>query len=163
MKVVKSDRKNRGMDLDGIVDLLNRVPVGRVGTISPDGRPYVVPVNFAYNDGRIYFHCARKGKRVDNIQANPLVCFETDELLKLYVSAEKPCSSDSFYRSAIAQGRASIVTDKEKMLHALRLLMDRYTGGKKLGDIPDDVLEKTAIVEIVVDEISGKEYLPPEK
>ena len=77
MKITKTDRKNRGMDLDAITDLLNRAPVGRVATVSTDGTPYVVPVNFAFEGDRIYFHCALEGMKLDYISANPKVGFET--------------------------------------------------------------------------------------
>ncbi len=48
MKITKTDRKSRGMDLEAITALMNKAPVGRFATVSPDGVPYVVPVNFAF-------------------------------------------------------------------------------------------------------------------
>jgi nitroimidazol reductase NimA-like FMN-containing flavoprotein (pyridoxamine 5'-phosphate oxidase superfamily) len=147
------------MDLDAITFLLNKAQVGRVATISPDGMPYIVPVNFAFEGDRIYFHCALQGMKLDYIKANPNVGFEADELLELYTTPGKPCGCTSYYRSVIARGRAAIVTDREKKRHALWLLVYKYAGSSD-GEMPEDIVDRTCIVEIVVDEISGKAYLP---
>ncbi|MBN1814646.1 MAG: pyridoxamine 5'-phosphate oxidase family protein [Anaerolineae bacterium] len=40
-----------------------------------DGMPYVVPLNYAYVEGKILFHCALAGKKLDYLRANPQVCF----------------------------------------------------------------------------------------
>jgi uncharacterized protein len=162
MKITKSDRKNRGMDLDAITDLLNRAQVGRVATVSPDGTPYVVPVNFAFEGECIYFHCALEGMKLDYIKINPRVGFEADELIELYSSPERPCFCGSYYQSVIARGKAAIVTDREKKMHALWLLVDKYVG-KRYGEMPADIVDRTCVVEILVDEISGKAYLPDKK
>ncbi|OPY26894.1 MAG: Pyridoxamine 5'-phosphate oxidase [Methanocella sp. PtaU1.Bin125] len=159
MKVTKSDRKSRGMDLDAITELLNKAPVGRVATVSPDSTPYIVPVNFAFDGDRIYFHCALEGMKLDCIRANPKVGFEADELLEVYASADRPCFCGSYYRSVIARGKAAIVTDREKKLQALWLLVEKYAG-KCYGEMPADIVERTCVVEIVIDEISGKTHLP---
>ena len=115
--------------------MLNKAPVGRVATISPDGMPYIVPVNFAFEGDRIYFHCALEGMKLDYIKANPNVGFEADELLELYTTPGKPCGCTSYYRSVIARGRAAIVTDREKKLHALWLLVYKYAGNRD-GEMP---------------------------
>ncbi|OPY26890.1 MAG: Pyridoxamine 5'-phosphate oxidase [Methanocella sp. PtaU1.Bin125] len=159
MKVTKSDHKSRGMDLDAITELLNKAPAGRLATISPGGTPYIVPVNFAFDGDRIYFHCALEGMKLDCIRANPKVGFEADELLEVYASADRPCFCGSYYRSVIARGKAAIVTDREKKLQALWLLVDKYVG-QRYGEMPADIVDRTCVVEIVVDEISGKAHLP---
>ncbi len=150
------------MDLVAITELLNKTPVGRMATISPDGVPYVVPVNFAFEDDRIYFHCALDGMKLGYIKANPKVGFEADELLELYTTTGKPCSCGAYYRSVIARGKAKVVTDREKKLHALWMLVDKYVG-KRDGEMPADIVDKTCVVEIVIDEISGKAHLPRSK
>ena len=41
--------------------------------------PYVVPIFYAYHDGKIYLHMAKSGKKVEFIQGNNQACFEVDE------------------------------------------------------------------------------------
>jgi nitroimidazol reductase NimA-like FMN-containing flavoprotein (pyridoxamine 5'-phosphate oxidase superfamily) len=163
MKVTKTDRKNRGMDLDAITDLLNRAPVGRVATISTDGTPYVVPVNFAFEEDRIYFHCALEGMKLDYIKANPKVGFETDEMTELLISADRPCACGCNYRSVIARGNAHVVVDQQRKLHALKVLVKKYASGKENQTMPGDIVARTVVVEIIIDEISGKAHLPDKK
>jgi len=44
--------------------------------MSINDMPYVVTVNFGYDDKYIYFHSNQKGKKVEMIASNPNVCFE---------------------------------------------------------------------------------------
>ncbi len=40
--------------------------------------PYIVPVNFGYKDGAIYFHCSYEGKKMELIEKDPAVSFEAE-------------------------------------------------------------------------------------
>ncbi|CAJ35865.1 pyridoxamine 5'-phosphate oxidase family protein [Methanocella arvoryzae] len=160
MKLVSSDRKRRGMSLDAITDFLNSAPVGRMATINPDGTPYVLPLHFAFEDDRIYVHCALEGKKLDNLRRNPAVCFEADEVLDVQIVSEKPCASGTYYRSVIANGQAAIVDDPARKRHILQVLMDKYAWGRKRGEMSDEAIDETCVVEIMVEEISGKARLP---
>lgn len=160
MKLVSCDRKRRGMSLDAIRDFLGKASVGRFATVSPDGSPYVLPVHFVFEGDRIYLHFAREGKKLDHLRANPSVCFEADEVIRLQIVPDKPCSSGTFYRSVIAVGKAAIVEDPARKLHALQALTDKYAEGRKTNPLSPEAVEKTCVVEIVVDEISGKARLP---
>ncbi len=138
-----------------IEEVLRESQVGRLGT-AVDGRPYVVPMNFVYTDGRIILHTHRDGKKVRDIRRNPRVCFEVDggEILE----GGDPCEYSWRYRSVIAMGTAVIVEDPEEKLRALRLLSDKYAFGKgrrlDLGKVSG--FEDLVVVEIWVDEMTGK-------
>ncbi|MCD1295922.1 hypothetical protein CUJ83_13045 [Methanocella sp. CWC-04] len=156
--IVNPEPNRRPMDKDGIRDLLERAETGRLATISPDGTPYIVPVHFVFDGERIYFHCAMKGKKLENILINPSVCFEADELLEIFMNEETPCSNDTFYRSVIAKGLASVVDDNERKLYALGLLMNKHSKSDNTYKFPIRSLDATCIVEITVTEISGKKH-----
>lgn len=160
MKLVSSDRKRRGMALDAIRDFMNTAPVGRMATVSPDGTPYVVPLHFAFEGNRIYAHCAPEGKKLDNLRSNSAVCFEADEVIDVKIVHDKPCASDTYYRSVIATGKAAIVQDPGRKLDILQALMDKYSQGRKYGEMTPEAIAKTCLIEIVVEEISGKAWLP---
>ena len=57
-----------------IEEILRRETLGFLGLFM-NGLPYVVPLNYAYCEGRILFHGARVGKKLDYLKANPQVCF----------------------------------------------------------------------------------------
>lgn len=149
------DVKKRGMDEAGTLSLLERAETGELATVGEDGRPYVVPVCFVFDGGRIYVHCAMHGKKLDNIKANGAVCFSAYEVLGLGVKAEKPCDSWTYFNSVVASGTAHIVEDRDKKMRALRRLSEKYAKGP-VGEMPDGMIEKTCVIEIVIDEVSGK-------
>ncbi|HTX43165.1 MAG TPA: pyridoxamine 5'-phosphate oxidase family protein [Methanocella sp.] len=142
------------MDEAGIIGLLERAEVGQLATVDADGKPYVVPVCFVLDGERIYFHCALEGKKLDNIRASPAVCFSAYELLGMGVSPDKPCRSWTHFRSAVATGRARVLDDDEK-LRPLRLLAEKYAKGP-VAEMPADPVGRTSVVEITIDEVSGK-------
>jgi nitroimidazol reductase NimA-like FMN-containing flavoprotein (pyridoxamine 5'-phosphate oxidase superfamily) len=120
--------------------------------------PYVVPVFFACRAGRLYVHCAREGRKLDLLARNPRVCVEVDELRGI-VPAEKPCAFSSQFRSVIASGTAALVEDPQAKREALDLLMAKYAG-RRTGpgfEFSDATLEHTAVLEITLGEISGKQ------
>ena len=60
--------------------LLNRSLTGSLSTIDSDGAPYSVPIHFVFLDGAIYFHGLPAGQKLDNLKADPRVCFSVYEM-----------------------------------------------------------------------------------
>ena len=140
-------------------ELLATAAVGRMGTCR-DGVPYVTPVNFVYRDGRIYFHCHTHGRKLDNIKANPRVCFEVDEMRKIY-RAPKACDYGCRYRSVIAFGTARLVEDPAAKLEILDWLVAKYAAGHGYAPVTAERAAACAVVEIRVEELTGKENVDP--
>lgn len=57
-----------------IEGILKQETIGYLG-LAKDGMPSVVPLNYGYIEGKIIFHSALTGKKLDYIRANPQVCF----------------------------------------------------------------------------------------
>jgi len=147
------------IDREEIYEILAGAEVGRLGTCR-DGVPYVTPVNFAHREGRIYFHSALEGRKIDNIRANPVVCFEVDEPLGTVVTGESACEVSYAYRSVIVQGEARLVEDDAEKIEALRLLLKKFEPDKTDGEFSALILRKTAIVEIEIKKMYGKQSFP---
>ena len=142
-----------------VEEMLRRAPVCRIGLNSAAGYPYVVPVHFVYAEGSIYLHSAHNGRKIEMMRQNPRVCVEIDELLGLK-RAERACDFGSRFRSLIAFGRARTVEDKAAKSRALGLLMEKYAGKKhsRRGfDFSPQELEGVSIIEIRIEEMTGKE------
>jgi hypothetical protein len=140
--------------------VLREAEVGRLGT-SVDGMPYVVPLNYAYRDGKIFFHGAGEGKKLRDIAENPHVCFEVDTAEVM--PAEGPCDYSYRYRSVIATGRARMLTDIDERADVLRTIVEKYAEGKG-GEITRERMERfatLAVVEIEVEEMTGKQSPAP--
>lgn len=70
-------RSEREMSREEIEAFVKENKVGRLATINAQGYPYVIPLNYVYDEGRFIFHCAPEGEKLDSIVANPRVCFES--------------------------------------------------------------------------------------
>ncbi len=146
-------------DTDVIIDLLNTSHVGRLGTVTGSGYPMIKPVNFAYSGGKIYFHTAKEGEKIDDIKRDSRVCFEVDLPIALVKSRGIPCRAEYLYRSVIIRGRAHVVGEPGEQLDALKKLMEKYQPEGGYGEFPEEKLKITGIVRIDIEEMTGKEDL----
>jgi nitroimidazol reductase NimA-like FMN-containing flavoprotein (pyridoxamine 5'-phosphate oxidase superfamily) len=142
-----------------VIDLLNTCHIGRLGTIGKDGYPMVKALNFAYNDGKIYFHTAKEGEKIEDIKRDRRVCFEVDLPIAYIKAKNNPCQADYLFRSVIIRGKAKIIEDREEKLFALNCLMEKHQPGGGYGDYTEDKLRKVGIVRIDIEEMRGKEDL----
>jgi uncharacterized protein len=145
-----------------IEELLAGAPVGRLGTIGRDGYPMIKPLNFVHHHGRIYFHSAPEGEKVDAIRRDGRVCFEVDLPIAYVKSRGIPCKADYLFRSVIIRGRAHIVADREERVSALKALMQKYQPEGGYEGFPEDNLALTAVVRIDIVEMTGKQDLGKE-
>lgn len=153
-------RDNREIrDRAVIEELLRTSHVGRLGTAGRDGYPMIKPLNFSYEDEKIYFHTAREGEKIDDLAKDNRVCFEVDSPIAYATAGERPCSASYFYRSVIIRGRASLVDDREERLHGLKLLMEKYQPEGGYGAFPEKELDRTGVVRIDIEEMIGKQHL----
>ncbi len=138
-----------------VEEALRAAHVGRLGTCV-EGEPYIVPLSFVYDDGRILFHGALKGKKMEQIAENPRVCFEVDE--SVLVPGGNSCEYSFNYRSVVINGVARIIHDPERKLKALTSLGEKYAPGKgnELTSERLATFKNLAIVEIEIEEMTGK-------
>jgi len=71
----------------------------RIG-MADNNSPYVVPVNFGYDEKHLYFHSKMKGKKLEIMEKNPFVCFELDYGVEL-MPADEACKWDTRFRSVV--------------------------------------------------------------
>jgi nitroimidazol reductase NimA-like FMN-containing flavoprotein (pyridoxamine 5'-phosphate oxidase superfamily) len=135
--------------------ILHECSVGSLATIGPDGAPYVVTVNHVYHDGKIYFHGALKGTKMDNIAHDSRVCFETHVVDRIF-RAPRAMEFGTRYRSVIVHGRAHQVIEPAAKMEALMALTNKYAGGYPFEPPTEQDVAATAVVAIEVDEMTGK-------
>ncbi|MDO9350262.1 MAG: pyridoxamine 5'-phosphate oxidase family protein, partial [Deltaproteobacteria bacterium] len=77
-----------------------------------------------------------------------------------YVGAKGPaCTANYYYRIIIVKGRATLERNRSKKLKILERLMEKYQPEGGYEAIPEEALKKTAIIEISIREMTGKERL----
>jgi len=143
------------MSQDEIEQFIINTRVGRLGLSLTDG-PYIVPVGYAYSDGKIFFHTCNKGLKMKALQNKPNVCFEIDESL----------SDASMYKSVIILGKAEIIDDKEQMIPYLQKFIDKYRIPEtfedymnKPGRNREKELEAVRICVITPSKITGRKFI----
>jgi uncharacterized protein len=111
-----------------IRDIIRHCRVCHVAMTDPEGKPYLLPFNFGFEEGVIYFHSSRKGKKIEILENNPSLCvnFGADYVLR-YQNEEVACSYSMKYRSVLAYGKAEFVEDMEQKVKALSVIMKNYS------------------------------------
>jgi len=145
-------RKDKELGMDDAINFLTEHEYGVLSTVGTDGQPYGVPLNYAYKDNCIYFHCALTGHKIDNIVNNPKVSFCAVGDTKVL-----PSEFSTNYVSAVAFGVASEIQGTERY-NALVLLLEKFSPDfLEEGKIYIKKLDKaTKVIKIEIQHISGK-------
>lgn len=138
-----------------MVEVIRAARVARLAFVDGD-RPYLIPVNFGYEDGRLWFHCAKEGKKLDLIAVNPNVAFEVESDVEI-VEGPVACGWTVNYRSVCGWGKAFVVESQEEKIRGLDALMAHHGG--PTGDYRPKAVEKAAVVRIDIAEMTGKKKL----
>lgn len=127
---------------------------GVLAVSGDDGYPYAVPLNYVWLDGKIYFHCAKTGHKLDGIARNDKVSFCVVDQERIV--AEKYTTA---FSSVIVFGRAAIIEDADRKRHAIDRLTNRYVPENvptRRQEQIEKFWENFCIVEITPEHISGK-------
>lgn len=135
---------------------LQRADIGHFGTICEDGYPYVIAMHFVYYNENIYMHGLPKGQKIDNINSSSKACFEVDELLGLEPGEKNACDTEAIYNSVVLTGAAQILTDIEYKREVLNRIVEKYTPHFTGGELPENMVKGTAVIEIKVEKCTGK-------
>ena len=77
----------------------------------------------------------------------------------MWRSVEPACRSTYYYRSIIVKGSAAIVSRVDKKLEILERLMEKYQPEGSYKEVTEEILKRTAVIEISIHEMTGKEHL----
>ena len=152
-------------DSKEIQRILSLTNIGRLATSGQDGYPYITPVNFVSLAGRIYFHCAPKGEKLDNLTRDPRVCFEVDvplSYIDIGLDPNRPiCHLHQFYHCVIIRGSAAVVTDSTLKLAVLNALIAKHENTDDFKKVSEDMsgYKACAVIEIKPDSVSAKSDL----
>ena len=151
--------KNFQLTKEHIDNLFKRIQVGVLATQTPDGFPYATPVNFVYQNDKIYMHGLPKGQKIDNILQNPKVGFEIHEMIGLlYDGIDMACDTNVEYNSVIVLGYAKIIKDLEVRREVLNKIVDKYTPQFSGRILPENMVKGTTVIEVEIKECTGKYY-----
>ena len=114
------------MPAEWAIEVLKRAPFITVSFTRVDGTAYGLPMSMACTDDHTwYFHCALEGEKLDAIRAHPEVCLSAVTRCQPTVEP-KDGSFTLQYQSAVAFGRAELVTSDEEKILGLRAISQRF-------------------------------------
>ncbi len=149
-------RERQVTDINEIIKILDNSKVLHLGLVDGD-EPYVVPMNYGYTYENekltIWLHCARQGRKLDVMRANPKVFFEMEYGITPF-EGEVACKYGITYSSLMGRGVATIIEDIETKKVALSSLMKTQTG--KDFEFEDRMAEVVGVVKIDVIEFTAK-------
>ena len=145
-------KKKRELSKEDTIKVLKEGREGVLSTISENGYPYGIAVNYVYHNNCIYFHCANKGHKLDNISQNNKVSFFVNSNITII-----PQDFTTHYKSAVVFGRAFITTDDEKR-NAIIAIGEKYSHPHMEEGLKyiDKAINALTIVKIEIDHLTGK-------
>lgn len=117
-------RKNCAISTQSAKKILREGDFGVLALSGDNDYCYAVPLNYALEGNKIYFHSAKSGHKLDGIKNNDKVSFCVVDRHNVI-----PEEFTTHFSSVIAFGRIKIIendSDPDK-LHALELLADKYS------------------------------------
>ena len=135
--------------------ILDHGTSGVLALTGDNGYPYAVPLSYTYDEGRIIFHSALSGHKIDAIQKSEKASFcviEKDEII--------PDEYTTYFRSVIAFGKIRIL-DREEARDAAKLLGAKYRPGfvEDLADTVERNLDKMCVFALEIEHLTGKEAI----
>ncbi len=137
-------------------EILKKNTGGTLALAGDEGYPYAVPMSYLYEDGKLYFHSAKTGHKIDAIRNEEKASFcviDRDQVV--------PEKYTTFFRSVIAFGKARLVEEEEEKRRIAEMLAMKYSSAFKEGIAAeiDGAIRHMAIIEMTVEHMTGKEAL----
>lgn len=149
-------RKKQLLSQDVSIGVLERGTSGVLALLGDDDYPYAVPLSYAYADGKLYFHAAKAGHKIDAIQNSSKASFcviDQDEIV--------PEKYTTYFRSVIAFGKVRLLADEAEIRRTAKLLAMKYSSAYEAG-IPKEIdaeFKHLAMIELTIEHMTGKEAI----
>ena len=135
--------------------VLKKAQVCRIA-LCDNNKPYIVPMNFGFDDNYLYLHSAPEGHKMNILSKNRNICFEVDIKNEL-VKSEIACDWGMKYYSVIGYGKADFIDDIEEKKKVLDIIIEKYNENDLESiEYSKSSLNKVAIFRVAIEEITGK-------
>ena len=149
-------RKRQQLTNADSIAVLQKATSGTLALLGDNDYPYAVPISYVYDNGKLYFHSAMAGHKVDAIRRCNKASFcviEQDNV--------RPEKYTTYFRSVIAFGRIEIVEDEAEKRTIMHLMGNRFNPNH------DDALQKELesglahmlAIRMDIEHLTGKEAI----
>ena len=148
-------RKRQALSRADCEAVLNRGTSGVLALAGDDGYPYAVPLSYLYEDGKLLFHCAKEGHKLDAVARCDKASFcviDQDRVV--------PEEYTTYFRSVIAFGRIRVIGDDGERRAAVERLALKYHPGdtrENRNRYIDKEWAPLCMLEMTVEHLSGKQ------
>ena len=147
-------RYKQQLSADECFEILINEKRGVLSLVGDEGYPYGVPINHYYNsdEGKIYFHGAKQGHKIDAVRKNDKACFTVFDS-----GFKKPDDWALNIKSVIVFGKIKPVEDERKAEEICRKLCGKFTDDEEYIDSEiKNALSRVECLEMTVENITGK-------
>lgn len=150
-------RKKQALSPEDCAAVLSRGTSGVLAVLGDGGYPYAVPLSYGWEDGKLYFHCAKEGHKLDAIRAEPKVSFcviDQDEVV--------PLEYTTYFRSVIVFGTIHVIEDEAEKRTRIEQLAKRYTpedSAEHRQAMIEDYWNSLCLLELTIKSMTGKEAI----
>lgn len=135
-----------------VENILKTSPNGTLALYGENGYPYSVPVNFVYSDGKIYFHGAAEGYKLDCMKKDPHVSFSVigrDDIAKENFT--------TLFSSVIIFGTVRVIDTMAEKVPVLEAMVGKYSA--EFMESGKELISKgcgSVAYELTIDHMTGK-------
>ena len=151
-------RKKQLLTQQECIDILDKGSCGVLSLLGEDGYPYGVPMSYVYSNGRLYFHCAKAGHKLDAVReynkASFCVVAQDDVVPEKYTT---------IYRSVIAFGQIEELQAgprPQEVQEAIELLCGKYCPDQTAEETSNEIasaLGRLCILQMNIQHLTGKQ------
>ncbi|WP_027417223.1 pyridoxamine 5'-phosphate oxidase family protein [Aneurinibacillus terranovensis] len=145
-----------------IEKFLHTARVGYLGLVDNEGT-YVVPLNFVWHEGYLYFHGSQDGRKIDALNHPATVCFTVAEEYGT-IADPIPAHTDTAYKSVMVFGKPERVASLDEATEVLQAMLDKYVPGYYPASLAQSHVDKyrsnmgsrTVVYRIIPEHVTGK-------
>ncbi len=135
-------------------------PICFVGVADKEGLPYVLPMNFGYENKEIFLHSAQEGLMIDVLKQNNKACITFCSGSKIkYQHPEMACSYRMDSKSVVCQGEIIFEENFDEKIRILDIIMRTYSDKKFKYGTPS--VQNVKIWRMKVEKITAKAFGQP--
>ncbi len=155
--MIEMRRKKQSLSKEECIDVLEKGTSGVLALCGNQMEPYALPISYVYENQKIYFHCAKKGYKLDLIQENSHVSFcviDQDVVV--------PEKYTTYFKSVIVFGNIRMLEDDKEKQHAIETLAIKYSPDESIQSRQEEIEKywKTlCLLELDIKEMTGKQAI----
>ena len=150
-------RKKQRLSAEACEAILAEGTSGVLAVDGDGGYPYAVPLSYVYQDGKLFFHCAKSGHKLDAVRRNPRASF-------CVIGQDRvvPEEYTSYFRSVIVFGTIRVLEEEREIRAAVRFLTVKYAP-EDSEENRERAIQKEygalCLLELKAEHITGKEAI----